>query len=211
MAYQYENVKLEKGMYGQSGRSFLKVLESLDPSENYKGTALEGLDAFQRQLKRFDAQERAEQIAEEWSRAMQEGRNGSVRDFVSVGDVSIKAIGADNQILDSETPVRQILEQLVAKTGLPPFMLGLSWSSTERMSAQQADMLTSEITALRRTLEPVIERVCTLWLRMHGYGCRAVVDWEDINLQDEVEEAKAALYLQQARKLRQENDEAEGK
>ena len=97
----------------------------------------------------------------------------------------------------------------MAKTGLPPFMLGLSWSSTERMSAQQADMLTSEITALRRTLEPVIERVCTLWLRMHG--CRAVVDWEDINLQDEVEEAKAALYLQQARKLRQENDEAEGK
>ena len=156
-------------------------------------------------------QQRAEQIAEEWSRAMQEGRNGSVRDFVSVGDVSIKAIGADNQILDSETPVRQILEQLVAKTGLPPFMLGLSWSSTERMSSQQADMLTSEITALRRTLEPVIERVCTLWLRMHGYGCRAVVDWEDINLQDEVEEAKAALYLQQARKLRQENDEAEGK
>ena len=54
MAYQYENVKLEKGMYGQSGRSFLKVLESLDPSESYKGTALEGLDAFQRQLKRFD-------------------------------------------------------------------------------------------------------------------------------------------------------------
>ena len=163
------------------------------------------------ELDRGAAQERAEQIAEEWSRAMQESRNGSVRDFVSVGDVSIKAIGADNQILDSETPVRQILEQLVAKTGLPPFMLGLSWSSTERMSSQQADMLTSEITALRRTLEPVIERVCTLWLRMHGYGCRAVVDWEDINLQDEVEEAKATLYLQQARKLELENKKAEGK
>ena len=54
MAYQFENVKLEKGMYGQSGRSFTKVLEAMDPSENYKGTALEGLDAFQRQLKRFD-------------------------------------------------------------------------------------------------------------------------------------------------------------
>ena len=110
-----------------------------------------------------------------------------------------------------DVSLRQVLEQIVAKTSIPPFMLGLNWSSTERMSSQQADMLTSEITALRRTLEPVIERVCTLWLRMHGYGCRAVVDWEDINLQDEVEEAKAALYLQQARKLRQENDEAEGK
>ena len=163
------------------------------------------------ELDRGAAQERAEQIAEEWSRAMQESRNGSVRDFVSVGDVSIKAIGADNQILDSETPVRQILEQLVAKTGLPPFMLGLSWSSTERMSSQQADMLTSEITALRRTLEPAVGRICALWLRLHGYGCRFKVDWEDINLQDEVEEAKATLYLQQARKLELENKKAEGK
>ena len=54
MAYNYENLKLEKGMYAQSGRSFAKVLESLDPSENYRGTPLEGMDAFQRQLKRFD-------------------------------------------------------------------------------------------------------------------------------------------------------------
>ena len=54
MAYQFENLKLEKGMYAQSGKSFTKVLESLDPSENYRGTPLEGLDAFQRQLKRFD-------------------------------------------------------------------------------------------------------------------------------------------------------------
>ena len=50
----YEHLKLEKGMYGESGRSFTQVLESMDPSENYRGTALEGLDAFQRQLKRFD-------------------------------------------------------------------------------------------------------------------------------------------------------------
>ena len=54
MAFHYENLKLEKGMYGQSGRSFAQTLEALDPSENYKGTSLEGLDAFQRQLKRFD-------------------------------------------------------------------------------------------------------------------------------------------------------------
>lgn len=54
MTYGYENLKLEKGMYAQSGKSFSRVLESLDPSENYCGTALEGLDAFQRQLKRFD-------------------------------------------------------------------------------------------------------------------------------------------------------------
>ena len=50
----FDHVKLEKGMYRESGKTFTQVLESLDPSENYKGTALEGTDAFQRQLKRFD-------------------------------------------------------------------------------------------------------------------------------------------------------------
>ena len=49
----YDNLKLEKGMYRQGGKNFTQVLESLDPSENYRGTALEGTDAFQRQLKRF--------------------------------------------------------------------------------------------------------------------------------------------------------------
>lgn len=50
----FDSVRLEKGMYRESGKTFAQVLETLDPSENYKGTALEGTDAFQRQLKRFD-------------------------------------------------------------------------------------------------------------------------------------------------------------
>lgn len=49
----FNNIRLEKGMYASS-KGFNACLEELDPSENYKGTALEGLDAFQRQLKRFD-------------------------------------------------------------------------------------------------------------------------------------------------------------
>lgn len=52
MAY-FENISLEKGMYSVPGKSFSQVLESLDSSENYRGTPLEGLDAYQRQLKRF--------------------------------------------------------------------------------------------------------------------------------------------------------------
>lgn len=145
-----------------------------------------------------NAQDRVRTIADQWSKAMQEGRNGTVRDFVASGDVEIKVIGADSQILESDTPVRQILEQLVAKTGIPPFLLGLSWSTTERMSAQQADMMTSEITAIRRSLEPTIETICETWLRLHGYLPRACVQWEDITLQDILDEAHAELYRQQA-------------
>ncbi len=49
----YDNLKLEKELY-TTGKSFTQALESIDPSENYIGTPLEGLDAYQRQLKRFD-------------------------------------------------------------------------------------------------------------------------------------------------------------
>ena len=54
MGYHFDDLKLDKGMYSVAGKSFTSVLEGEDPSERYKGTALEGLDAYQRQLKRFD-------------------------------------------------------------------------------------------------------------------------------------------------------------
>ena len=155
------------------------------------------------------ARERSEQIAREWASAMESAKGGYVRDFVAAGNVDIKVIGADNQVLDSEVPVRQILEQLIARTGIPPFMLGLNWSSTERMSSQQADMLTTEMDAIRRTLTPVVEKVCRMWLRTQGYACDFEVVWDTINLQDEVEDAKAQLYLEQARQLRLANDKEE--
>lgn len=103
---------------------------------------------------------------------------------------------------DSQVPVRQILEQLIAKTGLPPFLLGLSWSSTERMSAQQVDILTAEIWALRRAVEPILRRICKMYLALEGLDDRVELKWEDISLQDITREAQAELYKAQAEKLR---------
>ena len=150
------------------------------------------------------AQERGNAVAQEWARAMEDGKNGTVRDFVAVGDVEIKVIGDGAPILDSQVPVRQILEQLVAKTGLPPFLLGLSWSTTERMSTQQADILTTELWALRRTMEPVLERICGTFLALEGLDPRVEILWDDISLQDMTEQAKAELYKAQAAKARKE-------
>ena len=53
MGYHFENIALEKGMYHETGKSFTQVLEQMDPSENYRGTQFEGMEAYQRQLKRF--------------------------------------------------------------------------------------------------------------------------------------------------------------
>ena len=150
------------------------------------------------------AQERGKAIATEWAKAMEDVKNGTVRDFVAVGDVEIKVIGGEAPILDSEVPVRQILEQLVAKTGLPPFLLGLSWSTTERMSTQQADLLTSELWALRRTVEPAMRKICQTFLALEGLDNRVDILWDDISLQDITQESQAELYRAQAEKYRAE-------
>ena len=149
------------------------------------------------------AKERAMQIAKEWSEGMAGSANGQIRDFIAVGDVDIKVIGADNQVLDTQVPVRQLLEQIVAKLGIPPFLLGLSWSTTERLSSQQADLLTSELEHYRRLLTPVLTQICGAFLTLRGTPSPVSVDWHNINLQDEVELSRARLYAAQAAQLEQ--------
>ena len=41
----------------------------------------------------------------------------------------------------------------------------------------------------------------------YGWGGSVTVEWADINLQDQVEEARAALYRQQADNLKAEAEE----
>lgn len=150
------------------------------------------------------AKERANQMANAWRDAM--SSKDAVKDFVAVGDVKVSVIGADNQILDSEVPVRQLLEQIVAKTGLMPYMFGLSWSTTERMSSQQADVLTTELEAYRRVITPVIKKIGEAYLKTLGIYCDVSVEWSEITLQDETQSAQARLYNAQADSLLKEGE-----
>lgn len=134
--------------------------------------------------------ENARLIADEWKKAM---RSDSVCDFVSAGDVSIKVIGAESTMPDCDIPIRHLLEQIIAKLGIPPFLLGISWSSTERMSEQQADILTSELEHYRTAVEPVISKIITAHLRLCGFNCGFKIKWNDINLQDALELSQARL------------------
>lgn len=152
------------------------------------------------------AKERAMEIARQWSDGMASTKAGCVKDFVAVGDVEIKVIGADGVILDTEIPVRQLLEQMISKLSIPPFLLGLSWSTTERMSSQQADILTSEIDYYRRLLEQVILKTARLHLALCGIDENVRVEWDSVNLQDEESLARGRLYNAQAAALEKENE-----
>lgn len=150
------------------------------------------------------AKERANQMAQAWKDAM--SSKDSVKDFVAVGDVNVKVIGADNQVLDSEVPVRQMLEQIIAKTGLMPYMFGLSWSTTERMSQQQADILTTELKAYRRIITPILKKIGDMYLRLRGISAPVSVVWDDITLQDQTQIAQAKFYNARAEQIIKEDE-----
>ncbi len=147
------------------------------------------------------AREHAMQIAREWADGMSSARYGAVKDFIAVGDVDIRVIGADNKLFDTNVPVRQIMEQIVSKLSIPPFLLGLNWSSTERMSSQQADILTSELEYYRRLLNPVLSGIGEAYLCSVGADAVCTVEWDNINLQDESALAEARLKNAQAREI----------
>ncbi len=147
---------------------------------------------------KFYTKERVEQIATEWSKAM---KSETPSDFVSVGDVDIKVIGADNQILDSKVPVRQILEQIVSKLSIPPFLLGLSWTTTESMATQQLEVLNSELESYRRMLNPIIRKICKTWMNFNGIKSNFRINWCRINLKDDLRLANTRLYNARAEEI----------
>ena len=149
------------------------------------------------------AKDHAKEIAEAWQSGIRAAEYGEVQDFVAVGNIGIKVIGAENQLFDTNVPVRQLLEQIVSKLSIPPFLLGFSWATTERMSAQQADILTSELEYFRRLLSPLLRRIGAAVLRSTGFDCVPEVVWDNINLQDEKELAEARLRNAQASAVEQ--------
>ena len=155
--------------------------------------------------------EHVQKIAQAWQEGINASKFGEPQDFITVGNVDIKVIGAENQLFDTNVPVRQLLEQIVAKLSIPPFLLGLSWSSTERMSKQQADILTSELEYFRRVLSPLLRKIGAAVLRAAGFDAAVRVEWDNINLQDETELADARLKHAQAEEIELRNRQVRSK
>ena len=151
------------------------------------------------------AKERAELIAKQWTQGMNASKHGQIQDFITIGDVKIKAIGAENQLIDCQVPARLMVEQIVAKLSIPPFMLGLSWSTTERMSEQQAKFLSKELEYYRRLLNPTKIKIGTTILKSNGIFEKPQIKWEILNFNDQISAAKTRLFNAQAARIEIEN------
>jgi hypothetical protein len=139
--------------------------------------------------------------------AMKARKTGQVVDLAFAhgkgGNILLKVLGSDAKFIDIQIPTRVMLEQIIADSGMSPFMFGLSWSTTERMAREQLEILISEIENERSILDAIIEKVVDTALIFSGFqGAKWKHEWFPINLTDEQVTANARLTNAQA--IRQE-------
>jgi hypothetical protein len=146
-----------------------------------------------------------DQIKSDWTTAMTARQTaGKITDFFAAGDVKIVTIGADGQMLDFQIPWRAILEQVIGATHLPPWMLGMHWSTTERLSTEQAQSLEGVILDYQADVTPNVLWAADWWARANGFADdEREVGWPAASLRDRVEEARAGLMEAQAEQTRQ--------
>lgn len=139
-----------------------------------------------------------------WTEAMTAREAGQVHDYFTAGPVTIDVIGNKNALFDIQQPFRAFAEQVIAATGLPSWMFGFSWSSTETLSTQQADLIVANIEAIRRGVMPAIGQVLNTRQEMRGKP-RVELKWGEVNLRDLTEKARGAAWIEQGRARRIEN------
>jgi SPP1 gp7 family putative phage head morphogenesis protein len=190
--------------------SLLNVWERFgDPSFSiiYKTSKRDGADHATRR----------NQIETEFNTAIRAKRAGQSADFVRAidkdSDIDISIIGADGQVLELDVPARHVLEQIVSKTGLPPWMLGLHWSTTERLSNAEAEMLLADVATRQKAKMPQFEKLVKTMLLLRGRTWKKGdwwLEWGQVNLHDVVQQAQARFLNAQADMYYLQNADAAG-
>ncbi len=150
-------------------------------------------------------QARVDALAKDLDSVVRAKRLGKSADFVHAIDtnssIEIKVIGAEGQILELEAPARHVMEQIVSKTGLPPWMLGMHWSTTERLAEFESEMVLADVTTRQSAKLPTFNRIVSTLLKMRGRTWKKG-DWElkfqQVNLHDIEKQARARFLNSQA-------------
>jgi hypothetical protein len=123
---------------------------------------------------------------------------GKANDFMTSGKVTVEILGAQGDTLEFEASGRAIMEQICARFGLPPFMYGFSWASTERMSTAQSKILSEIIESSRAVVSPQILKLINLWQLVTGNRGPVSLEWPRTSLQDLIDVARARAMDAQA-------------
>lgn len=155
-----------------------------------------------------DLDTRRKQISDELNVALRAKKEGKSADFVRAIDVNstieIKVLGADGQVLEMDIPVKYILQDICGKTGLPSWMLGYSFSTTERRASFEAEMVLADVTVRQEAKTPHFERLISTMLLLRGRTWKPgdwKLEWKQVNLHDIVAQAQANFLNAQAEQM----------
>jgi hypothetical protein len=119
-----------------------------------------------------DLETRRKLIETDFNNIVTAKRKGKSGDLVTAGgpdsDVKVEVIGGQNQIYSFEVPLRHLLEQIVAKTNLPAWLLGIYWSTTERMATLEIEAALSSAKIRQLAMLPEYIKLCANFLRLRG-------------------------------------------
>lgn len=108
----------------------------------------------------------------DFTTAINAKRDGKSSDFVTAVDkdsnVEIKVIGADGQTLSIEEPSRHLLEQIVGKGGVAAWLLGLHFSTSERLAKFQTEIMKQESDTRTNIEAEMLEGIVIQMLRARG-------------------------------------------
>jgi phage putative head morphogenesis protein, SPP1 gp7 family len=156
-----------------------------------------------------DAQKRAETIARDLARAMEDKARGHSVDLATgagMNDtITIDVIGAVSEALQIEMPAKHMIEQLVAAFGLPAWMLGVSWSQAAGIAEPQAELVLQDAKTRFARRQPGLARPIAAMLRARRRTWKPG-DWDVVqrlpSITDRVKGAQAEFLLAQAALVR---------
>lgn len=153
-----------------------------------------------------DLEARRATIAAELNAALRAKKAGKSADFVRAIDtnseINISVIGADNTvILDMDVPMKYLIQDICGVTGLPAWMLGYSFSTTERRANFEAEMVLADVAVRQTAKTPHFERLISTMLLLRGRTWKPgdwQIEWKQVNLHDLVAQAQARFLNAQA-------------
>jgi hypothetical protein len=140
-------------------------------------------------------------------------RTGKSGDLVTAGGpnskVTITVIGHDGQVLEFEVQTRHLLEMIISKFHIPSWLLGIYWSTTERMATLEIEAALADARIRQFAMLPGLFSIFSSFLRLRGRSWKSVTtsldkpgDWgiifETPNLRDTLALAQARFLNAQA-------------
>jgi hypothetical protein len=137
--------------------------------------------------------------------AKADGKTGGA--LTMAGKWTVGVLGAQGERLEFSVDAQSLMEQIAAKTKLPPFLFGFQWSKSERMSTNQALLLNEVIESYQTALTPGLKGLIELRQALVGRPADFELTWQHTSLQDRMEEMRAAWMEQQSIQIDLENQQ----